>query len=87
MQIWETMGKEGWDRAGDRRLKAGFEIWREPGKTGSDDQAGLNVGGSQSLAAKNKSQIAMNSVWQMHDSYEHLATITCSMNHCPWLQL
>lgn len=29
----------------------------------------------------------MNSVWQMHDCYEHLAAITFSMNHCPWLQL
>lgn len=29
----------------------------------------------------------MNSVWQMDDCYEHLAAITCSMNHCPKLQL
>lgn len=44
MWVWQTMGKEGWDRAGDRRLKERFEIRWEPGKTGSDDQAGLNVG-------------------------------------------
>lgn len=43
-QMWQKMGKEGWDRAGDRRLKAKFEIWWEPGKTGSDDQAGSNAG-------------------------------------------
>lgn len=45
MEVCQKMGKEGWDRAGERRLKAGFEIWKEPGKTGSDNQAGLNVGG------------------------------------------
>lgn len=25
--VWHTMGKEGWDRAGDRRLEMGFDIW------------------------------------------------------------
>lgn len=44
MWVWQMMGKEGWDRAGDRRPNGGFEIQWEPGKTGSDDQAGLNVG-------------------------------------------
>lgn len=43
MWVWHTMGQEGQDRAGDRRLKVGFDIWQEPGKTGSNDQAGLNV--------------------------------------------